>query len=552
MPVGPSDAALLKAEPHLGINRLLRHPQPRMVLALALNLMPALAAFLFITAFGVNVPFWDDFQIIPYIAAQQSRTLTFESLFALHNENRILFPRLVMLATAQVTHFNLKAEMYLYWFCLCLICCLVLIAFTQVHGLTHRSVLLFAPFTFLLFSLRQWENLLWGWEICWGMAAFFLVFALYLLQVRSHATLCLLLAIAGGAIASFSLLSGLLVWPVGLFEIVYLSRARTDRHFWLQRSALWLAAGAAVFAIYFHGFARASYVPPTPSVFQHPFEEIQYFLAAVGAPLSVEWRTAVVFGALLCMLILSIFRQMDEPRSERPLDVSLAVATLGFLSAGVLTVGRSGYGVDQALSSRYTIFGLIGIGALYLFFLTHFGWRQPFEALAKTVMLSLLAIGIAVGYGTGLPAGRDLLSLRLAQATFVRSYATRPYTTLAGLTPGDPITFTVPQLVYMDREGLSLFHDSKARSSQNAGAMPAITANPGAPAAFGGHQVNETPLPPYIASGVVGAATRATLCRAVLWYFLPVRSMRLRNNRSLPDGVVESTDAQKRWDILNG
>jgi hypothetical protein len=479
-----------------------------MLLAVAtLVVLPALWAFVYITAFGVNVAFFDDFQFVPYIAALQFRTLTFQALFALHNDHRILFPRIVMLITASVTHFNTKAEMYLYWLCLCLICGLFLLTLKQAQGLTPRSLLLFAPVSFTVFSLRQWENLLWGWQICWGMAVLFSILAFYLLAVRSRTTLCFILALVSGAIASFSLLTGLLVWPVGLLELFYLRRLEAGQRWWWYRFAVWSMVGAAVFVAYFHGFVRAAYVP-YPLFFLHqPVQAFGYFLAAVGAPLASTLITAMMIGGLLCALLIFALLWQVRGRAARSLDMSLAVATFGVAAAGVLTVGRSGYGLDEALSSRFTLPGLIGIGGLYLWIVMHLGWERRTGAVVSALMLAVLIVGTVTSYRTGLSMGQVFLTARRVQAGFLRGYTTVPDAGLVGVSAGSPARFLLPQLVYMSTERLNIFYGSQGGSFAKPTALPAGLPNAGPSAGLGINEVNGVLLPPSGLTIVVGAAT---------------------------------------------
>ena len=43
-------------------------------------------------------------------------TLCFADFFAQHNEHRILFPRLIFFGLGRLTHWNIRAELFVSWF----------------------------------------------------------------------------------------------------------------------------------------------------------------------------------------------------------------------------------------------------------------------------------------------------------------------------------------------------------------------------------------------------------------------------------------------------
>jgi hypothetical protein len=86
-------------------------------LVLALALLPALIPLVLILTYGVNMPFWDEWD--PglaglYIKAHQHQ-LSFADLAAQHNEHRILLPRIAYLLLNSMTHWNAVGEMVFQW-----------------------------------------------------------------------------------------------------------------------------------------------------------------------------------------------------------------------------------------------------------------------------------------------------------------------------------------------------------------------------------------------------------------------------------------------------
>src|SRR5881392_719350 len=82
---------------------------------------PLLIGFL-IFRDGVDTPFWDQWDgTAPLFEKMAAGTLGFADFFAQHNEHRIFFPRLISFGLGWLTHWNVRAELFVIWF-LALIC----------------------------------------------------------------------------------------------------------------------------------------------------------------------------------------------------------------------------------------------------------------------------------------------------------------------------------------------------------------------------------------------------------------------------------------------
>ena len=121
--------------------------------------IPACVALDYIWRFGVDVPFWDQWQLVPYLEDWANGTLNAAKLFAQHNEHRIFFPRLVMIALAQISAWNTRVEMFASWAIMLVGVGTLLWEHLRTFGRSATSLWLFAPMSWLFFSLRQQENL---------------------------------------------------------------------------------------------------------------------------------------------------------------------------------------------------------------------------------------------------------------------------------------------------------------------------------------------------------------------------------------------------------
>src|SRR5260370_3757777 len=129
-----------------------------------LNFSPFSLLVWFVSRFGVNVAIMDDWWLTDLFHAVGLKKAAFDDFFALNNEHRIVFPKLIWTLLAFTTHWNLKVEMMLNLI-LWLIVFLVFYRIPLRHA-NHSPAAFFNPANFatslLLFSLMQVENLFWG------------------------------------------------------------------------------------------------------------------------------------------------------------------------------------------------------------------------------------------------------------------------------------------------------------------------------------------------------------------------------------------------------
>ena len=245
----------------------------------------------------------------------------------------------------------------------------------------------------LLFSLSQAENWLWGFQTVWFLATTCLYATLWALHKSPLRVWLFTLAAAFAYIASFSSLFGLNVWPSG--AIVLLS-ASGVRKFFL---AVWLSLAAIAAALYFRQYIFFSQ-SNIPGYNHHPDAGtyLVYFLGYLGAPLA-GWAgsipSAIVGGFGLLSLSLTASWLLGPMSSQVPRQRVLPWLALGvfaLLCALMTTIGRVGFGTDQALAGRYiTLSTTLWVSLLSLGTLLVAG-----RSATKTLRV-LLAAGLVAG-----------------------------------------------------------------------------------------------------------------------------------------------------------
>lgn len=331
------------------------------VVALVVFGSASVVAIWFIHHFALNMVFEDQWRDIELIRNARSGGLSLSTLWVQHNENRILFPNLIVLLLAATTHFDVVVEDYLNG--------ILSIATTGLIIAAHRRHspstpwIAYCPVALVLLSFVPLGDTLFGFNLTWYLVLFGLAAALYFLDRPVPTRLALIAAVAAAVLGSFSSLQGLLIWPAGLALLFLRRRSATT-------VVAWVASAAVTITVYFVHFSFASAGDDNSAVFAHPLVTIKFFFstignvlgyyipAAPGAGSTGDLIVGVVVFAIALWALISGFRR-DES-SGTPIGVVLIL--FGLLFTVSITVGRSQLGLLTA--SRYSIFTLtLWVGA---------------------------------------------------------------------------------------------------------------------------------------------------------------------------------------------
>jgi hypothetical protein len=352
------------------LSRHLPFQNAQVFLGIAYSL-PIILIFWFVTSFTVNMPIWDDWELVYLFDKIYNGTANFADFFAQHNEHRIFFPRIIFAILAFSSKWNIKLETY---FSLLL----ALVNFAVLYKIAaytsnKNNKLLFHLFNFTIcivnFSLIQYENWLWGFQIAWFLINTCLILAVFILTVPKnlHPNLRLLLASLCCLIASFSSAHGLLSWLV-LLPSVYLVEGITKQK--KIRILVWVGLFTFCVAIYSIGYEKPSHHPSIFFILQQPLIAFEYFFSMIGFSLGKSIFTPIVNG-LIIFFIFSFFNVFCFKNYKSVFFKKavpwLSLGWFAILFALITTFGRAGFGVEQATSSRYvTVSILLVISCLQL------------------------------------------------------------------------------------------------------------------------------------------------------------------------------------------
>ncbi len=411
---------------------------------LTVYLIPMALLLWFVASFGVNLPFWDEIGWTDIFNKVSQGKATFADFFNQHNEHRMFFPRLIATALAFATKWDIRYELYFSVFLgILTFFALYKIAAnqrenqreTEGKGLFHLANFLTCM---LVFSLVQWENWLWGFQIAW-----------FLINACVAIAICIAVApawkpitrLAGAAvfcfIASFSSAHGLLSWLALVPTVAAIPGNSQEKR---KRIVGWVALFALSAAIYSIGYQKPVYHPDIFYFLKHPLLAGAYFFSLLGSPLvaginpyifpnypafknlystaSVPEYAAnlapVVGGIVFCAYLffaLQFFSKKCEPEFRIAAAPWLSLGLFAVFYASLNTAGRAGFGsAVPALISRYTtptvfiIISAIQMGRLFLerddrdkkgmssqayrglaFFLIGLIWAKSGEAIATQI-----------------------------------------------------------------------------------------------------------------------------------------------------------------------
>lgn len=325
-------------------------------LALLLVVSPVAVQALVVWCLGVNMLVWDEFYYVDFIQAVRSGQPWLSWLWRQHNEHRMVPMKLVMAALAGTSWDN-RVEMGV---SVALAAGIVAALWAIAHSAGSGRAWRFAPVAWLACSLAQYQNMLYGMQMCFYQTALGAVAALACLVRRS--TSWLLLAAASACLASYSNVNGFAVWPAGFLTLLL----RADRS--RRALALWTAAGVACVGVYVAGLQWPDGVPRPPLALASARGFLSFGLALLGQPLGAgSFRTSQAVGLGLTLLVGTLaWRRRRWPREQLGVEAPLwGLVAFALVSSALTAFGRFPLG-RGGLASRYVVFSLLAVAAAWL------------------------------------------------------------------------------------------------------------------------------------------------------------------------------------------
>jgi hypothetical protein len=323
--------------------------------------LPPIFVFYYVSKFGITIPFWDQWELVPLLEKMHNNTLTLADLWAQHNEHRILFPEILMLLLARWSNWNISLELYTNIVLAFFIFLFLLFILQDTLRIVPAWLKIFI--SLMVFSTAQYENWAWGWQIQMFMSVLGSVAAIWAVNKWQGKAGGLIIAISAAVLSSYSFGTGLLTWPAVL--VVMLMQKKWKLH---HIAILFLVCVVTVL-LYFHSYTRCRSERFIFFFLRHPFLYIRYILTYLGMSLrfsdSSSFITALIILALILWAIFSIWKSDKQKLSG--LAPWLALALYVCMAACVTGTGRLLSGWQAAAHSRYiTLSSLLPISTAVL------------------------------------------------------------------------------------------------------------------------------------------------------------------------------------------
>jgi hypothetical protein len=329
----------------------------------------------FVITFGVNVPFWDEWQLVDrFRDIYAGRTKWWELSFSKHNEHLMGVAYLLGGLLLLFAGFDSKLQLILGLL-------IQALAFSIIVGVLWRSVpkasrpVWLALSSLICFSLSQHSNLLWAFQTAWFMVTLFLAITLTCLHMaKNHEGSAdehywISLAASSALLASFTSAQGVIVWFAGAVYLMAGERIQFRDYFRSRINRLWMTAavlaGGAFVTVWLMkgGGGAVGGGEFSMRAFAYIFVGIHGTFFGDFGVLGVACLGVVMLAFVALALIKALTAQ---DRNGYALPVALIAFGLVFVL--LIAVGRAKFGIDAARESRYSAYTLITyFGALTIF-----------------------------------------------------------------------------------------------------------------------------------------------------------------------------------------
>ncbi len=307
----------------------------------------------FVNHFAINEPQGDDGSVVPLVHSALHGHLTLSALWAQHLESRIFFPNLLFVVSGFLDHYNIRSLILLSAVIYIVSYFLLLRLYREYDGRPLAAVPC-AVLGIIWFSLADVKNALWAFQVAWFMVVLCFLILLYLLTISSfNRPTILVLALIAAVVASFSAAQGFVLWPIGLFLLLW--RTPWNRRTYLE-AGIWLLGCIASVALFLHGYSQLIAIGVCPAghgayldtylgiplgCSRFYFRVVGFLYPTASSATGAQEILGVVLAAIGIFVVVQSFR---ERRITPRLPLPSAMILFSILFDAMIDYGRFGYG----------------------------------------------------------------------------------------------------------------------------------------------------------------------------------------------------------------
>ncbi len=336
-------------------------------------LIIAAPIFYYILRYGVDVPYWDQWEYVGFFDHLSKGTLTLKELFSQQNEYRQLFPNIIFVCLGRFTNWNVRYEMMVI-FGMAVIVSFNIFRLSELtfKGSKWKKYLLLILANLLIFSPAQFENWLFGVQIVYFVPIVCLTTGLLLCYSSIKKQWIFFYCIVLGSISTLSSANGFLYWMI-LFPVVFMPINKSNMINLWPKILIWIFAATITLILYLYNYHTPGNHPAIFELFHDPLKSFFYFFNLSGNPVGFgnnfqrSFWSGLFLVAGYILFIAYFIRQLRDNELNRQLKVWILLGSYSLLTGLLITLGRVGFGVGQSFSSRYLAFTLyLVISVIYM------------------------------------------------------------------------------------------------------------------------------------------------------------------------------------------
>ncbi len=356
------------------------------------------AYFVLLYIYAVNIPIGDDYDNVFafYLNYDHANTPAeiIHLFFSQHNEHRLAFNRLVYFFERSLFG-QTNLVLLIFIGNLALVGIFALFVYSYHKTLVYPLAVMFSAM--LIFLPLQYENMVWAMASLSNFYVLFFAFLSLVILTAKPTALHFYGALIFACISLYTQANGLSVLLVGAIYLTwqYIIRQRPARDL-----VIWSVISLLAVGFYFYGYIKPPHHPSVMDAIIHPLDTLTYFFVFIGSSVSYLGGNA---PPTLGVMIFLIFLYLTYRRYfiRRPAIYAFLLFLFG--SAGMTALGRAGFGIEQAVSSRYIIISSCILLIATLSMLDVLKLRKNWQ-LYVSICLSLLFIGHTyIAYITNMP-----------------------------------------------------------------------------------------------------------------------------------------------------
>jgi len=208
-----------------------------------------------------------------------------------------------------------------------------------------------------------------------------------------------------------------LVWPIGVGQLLIAPIAKRRK---IILTTAWSVIGAAEWLAYFYHYVKPAHHPELGFSWNHWVMSIGGALTGRATP--ARFCGLLILASMVAAIVLTVKHRAWSEHSFWLATVFFSLAVLGSI-----TIGRSGYGAAQALSSRYATYSIplwIAVYAMLASF--HRNRIHRFAAPWAAVLFMAMLIGSGVSFVDGWETGRIHRNLQKYQQFVICTIDAQP------------------------------------------------------------------------------------------------------------------------------